>query len=104
MSKMLIILVVVMVVISVIPTSSYADGHDRVWRHHHEQLWKAHEKEWRNYDHLWAAHRGDRHWREVHIRMWHEWYQWHKDNESYLNIRISPDAHVGPRLEIDFSN
>ena len=30
-------------------------------------------------------------WREVHIRMWHEWYQWHKDNESYLNIRISPD-------------
>lgn len=106
MRKMLIILVVIMAAISIIPKVSYAHGHDqdREWRRHHEQVWKANEREWHEYDRQWAAHRGERHWREVHVRMWPEWYRWHRDHESYLNIRISPNSHVGASFELNFSN
>lgn len=104
MRKMLIILVLIMVAISVVPKVSYAHGYDRAWRHHHQQVRKFHEREWREYDRQWVAHRGNRYWREEHIRMWPEWYRWHRDNESFLNIRVSPDSHVGVSLELDFSN
>lgn len=104
MKKMIIILVVVMLAISVIPITSYAEGHDKAWKHHHKQVWKAHEREWSKYDRQWAAHRGDRHWREEHIKMWPEWYRWHKENESVLSIRIPLKSHGGPSLDIDFRN
>ncbi len=111
MKKIFIVLVAVMVAMSAFSMVSYAGGHgrrdrghDQAWRRHHQQVWKAHEREWRRYDREWAAHRGDRHWREAHIRMWPEWYRWHRDNESFLSIRISADSHGGPFLDLDFRN
>jgi len=105
--KLLLLLVVLAVVTSmlVLPIATYAyghDQHDQAWKQHHDQTWKAHEKQWGDYDRQWRAHRGDRHWREEHIKMWHDWYQWHRDNESVLKIKVGPDSHGGPTLDIDF--
>lgn len=102
MKKIFIILMLVMVAISVIPEASYAHGYDRGWRRHHQQVWRVHERQWRFYEREWAAHRGDRRWRKRHISMWPEWYRWHRENESYLNFRMSTGYHDGSNLEIDF--
>jgi hypothetical protein len=104
MKKMLIMLTV-LVAISICPLAVYADDfHDQAWRDHHQQIWRDHEMDWRMHDREWLAHRGDWHWREEHIRMWHDWYMWHRDHESFLNIHVSDDANGGPRLDIDISN
>jgi hypothetical protein len=34
--------------------------------------------------------------------MWPEWYRWHRDEESFLKIRMSAGSHDGSNLEIDF--
>jgi hypothetical protein len=104
MKKMFILLVVVMVAISIIPTASLAYGHDRGWRNHHQQVWRAHEREWSRCDREWIAHRGNRRWREEHIQMWPDWYRWHQEQASFLNIRISSGSGGGPTLDIDFRN
>jgi hypothetical protein len=87
-----------------IPAAAFGKkgGPDQAWKNQHQQLWRAHQREWREYDREWRAHQNDRRWREEHIRMWNDWYQWHRDNESVLNIRIAPNSHGEPRLDIDF--
>ena len=65
---------------------------------------KHHGKVWRAYDRQWREHSNDRRWRERHIIMWHDWYQWHRDNENVLKINVSLDSHGGPKLDIDYRN
>lgn len=102
--KMLFLMAVLVIIISVLalPIATFAAGHDQDWKHNHDQTWKTHQKQWSEYDRQWIKHRGDKQWREEHIKLWHDWYQWHRDNESVLKIKVSPDAHGGPNLDIDF--
>jgi hypothetical protein len=103
MKKALLVLLAVMVAMSVISiAAAYAEGHDKTWRDHHTQTWKSHDKQWSDYDHQWLAHKGDKRWRDDHAKMWPEWYQWHRDHESFLNINIhSRDGHGCLWLDID---
>ena len=108
MTRLFMILLTVIVAMTVMPQASFArdhegrGGYDREWKHRHEQVWRVHEREWRGYDREWAAHRGDRYWRERHMRMWPEWYRWHREEASYLNVHMSSGSHDGSGLEIDF--
>lgn len=100
--KRLLVLFAVLVSVSVFPLTTYAHdrddhdyGHDR--RYHHEQMWRDHEREWRDHDREWREHSRDRRWREEHRRMWHDWYDWHRDNENEFHLRVSDE---GFELEI----
>jgi hypothetical protein len=109
MKKIILIVLVVVLLVGAltIPAAAFGGpqgGHDKTWSDHHRQLWKAHQNEWQDYDRQWREHQNDKHWREVHVRMWHDWYQWHRDQERVLRIRIASNAHDGPRLDIDFRN
>lgn len=92
--KKLFVLLAVLVAVSIFPLAAYANGyddypHDRV---HHEQMWRDHEKEWRDHDREWREHHGDRHWREVHAKEWHDWYRWHEDNEHEFHFHVSDEG------------
>lgn len=115
--KKLLILLAVVITVSILPLAAFADGdghdwgehhdrehHDQDWRDHHDRDWRDHDQEWRHHDREWRDHRGDRHWREEHARMWGDWYRWHRDNESVLNINVAVGPDGGPNLDIDFSN
>jgi hypothetical protein len=108
MKKLIVIVLVVVLLVGAltIPAAAFGPkgGHDQAWRHNHDQMWKVHAKEWNDYDRQWREHSNDKRWREVHVRMWHDWYQWHRDNESVLKMKFSRDSHSGPRLDIDFRN
>ena len=82
MKKTGLILLICFVVIGILPVAAYADswGHDQAWRDHHDGAWRDHAGQWRGYDRQWSEHANDRHWRDEHMRMWHDWYQWHRDN------------------------
>jgi len=103
MKKLLILLVVVMAV-TVLVFGAFADGgHDQNWRNHHDQMWKAHDKDWAAHDRDWLQHRGDKKWREDHMKLWSDWYQWHRDNESLVNFKVSSrDPHGVLCLDIDY--
>ena len=65
--------------------------HDQHWKQQHATEWKSHSKQWAEYDRQWQAHRTDTRWQKEHAKMWHDWYQWHKDGgeESGLGIHLS---------------
>lgn len=101
MKKLLVLLTVIMAV-SIFPLAAYANEghyHDQDWQAHHDHVWRHHEREWREHDREWKEHRYDRHWREVHAKKWHDWYQWHKDYADHFHLGIS-----GDNFELDIDN
>jgi hypothetical protein len=98
--KKLLVLMAVALAVSILPVSAYAyDGnHDQGWTDHHDREWRHHEREWKHHDREWREHRYDRHWREVHAREWHEWYQWHRDYDNHFYLHVSGDEF---ELDID---
>lgn len=98
--KKLLVLLAVVVAVSIFPLAAYADEdhHNRDWQEHHDRMWKDHERDWREHDREWKEHRDDRRWREVHAREWHDWYQWHRDQESVLRLHLSGNDFI---LDID---
>jgi hypothetical protein len=106
MKKVILIVLVAVLLVGAltIPAAAFSPkgSNAQSWKYNHAQTWKTHEKRWSDYDRQWREHSNDKRWREEHISMWHDWYQWHRDNESVLKIKISPHSHRGPRLDIDF--
>ena len=113
--KKLLVFVAIVMAVTILPLSAYADNrerpddrhddnrvenrHDRSddrrdwkWKERHDQQWKNNEREWKERDRQWREHRNDRRWREAKAREWGDWYQWHKDNETdEMRLRLSTD-------------
>ncbi len=93
--KRLFVALVVILVSGLSPLATYADDtyarHDQHWKQQHAYVWKAHSKQWSEYDREWRAHRGDTRWLREHAQLWHDWYQWHRDDggESGLSIWLN---------------
>jgi hypothetical protein len=108
MKKVIVIVLVAVLLVGALTIPAAAFGpqgvNDQAWRHNHEQTWKTNEKQWSDHDRQWREHSNDQKWREEHMSMWHDWYQWHRDNESVLKIKVSPDSQGGPKLDIDYRN
>lgn len=103
--KKLMLLLTIVFAITIFPLAAFADQHrDRNQqrphqaaqqddkRAQHEKQWRDHEKEWKEHDREWREHRHDRKWREKHAKKWHDWYQWHKNDEEKFHLRLSGDA------------
>ncbi len=91
--KRLWVLAAVVLAVGLAPLATYADGHDQQWQHQHATEWNSHSKQWSEYDREWQAHRGDTPWLRQHAAMWHDWYQWHKDDggQSGLGLHLVLD-------------
>ncbi|MDR3564197.1 MAG: hypothetical protein P4N59_22560 [Negativicutes bacterium] len=90
--KKLFVLLAVLVAATIFPLAAYASDHDQGRQEHHEHMWKDHEQEWKEHDREWREHSHNRHWREEHAKEWHDWYQWHQDNEKEFHLHISEDG------------
>lgn len=91
--KKLLLFMAILLAVTMVPLSVYADQHhDQQWKNNHSQQWKDHQGEWTDHDREWRDHRDDRAWREEHARLWPDWYQWHRDDESDLGIQFSTDG------------
>lgn len=97
--KRVLIFLAVVIAVSIFPLAAYAkDHHGPAWRENHERQWRENAHRWEAHDREWKAHRYDRHWREVHAKKWHRWYQWHREYANEFHLRISGDSFA---LEID---